>query len=866
MGSVFRNLSLEEALGVRNVRNVRGMTAGGSAGRFVRILSSQPSSCWLSCTPRAQRLDFSACTEFMSSRCISQVNIASEERVDGGTTGDNGHLVVDIKCIVFRVKSRPEVPAVVIVIDQRYRVDLKKVAECLDQFLEAGAVVRRQDVAMVDGGSLVDVVGFPVGEVPPFGFPSEEVVRIVDDALVHEHSLVRFGPGEGDVVIRGTDLLASGGVAADVRGKQLGSDKLVDGDLRAERDHLHDIGAGFQNAEPHRFEMVLRVVRKRKLAKRLLFATVVPALHGGRQSAYVRNARNSGSSLVWRHPETCQKCELQLIVGKTIERRYGAKFMEQTMLKRIVKGGYLRVTGVVQANSKNDACVDVVVHDLETLGTSLTGLEDERVGIMAPTSATSAGMPDQLAQRPTQQPYVNLTALKMRKKRKTVEEDDLMPEYEPARKCDVKMVTTMEDLLRVREALSASTAVSLDAEWRPSTRQGRSNPVSLLQLGVVGADKTSMDVYLIDMLELCFYNHNGFDRALSAEQRLLSDVLETMFGSDVPKLGFGLRYDIKRLRESYPWLPCFGGHAPITSHIDVGMLGRLAGKVKVHKNLSLSKLTAAVLNARLSKQEQMSDWGHRPLNERQISYASHDVACLVDLYDAILSASAPDILSARGSMDFVSLNLTELGSGHGAMGVGPGWYSGPDDGDERPVRSGLDANASELDRLKGRSKKLPIKYATCNPDLARSYLGDYVTSSGKEGAARAILPPEEAQRHSHAKRGGAMLELANAFLFFVNVPSRNYPNEFTDDGRMSWFSSRGQTLDHPVIKRILDGEKTLTLWCRRDKERYAYFGELAVDSVIEQEDGSLKVWYRLRDWDAISSSPTVAHVLAGNTL
>ena len=111
-----------------------------------------------------------------------------------------------------------------------------------------------------------------------------------------------------------------------------------------------------------------------------------------------------------------------------------------------------------------------------------------------------------------------------------------------------------------------------------------------------------------------------------------------------------------------------------------------------------------------------------------------------------------------------------------------------------------------------------------------------------------------------------MLELANAFLFFVNVPSRNYPNEFKDDGRMSWFSSRGQTLDHPVIKRILDGEKTLTLWCRRDKERYAYFGELAVDSVIEQEDGSLKVWYRLRDWDAISSSPTVAHVLAGNTL
>ncbi len=376
-----------------------------------------------------------------------------------------------------------------------------------------------------------------------------------------------------------------------------------------------------------------------------------------------------------------------------------------------------------------------------------------------------------------------------------------------------------------------------------------------------------MDVYLIDLLELCFYNHDGsFDRTLSAEQRLLSDVLESMFASDTPKLGFGLRYDIKRLRESYPWLPCFGGHAPIASHIDVGMLGRLAGKVKVHKNLSLGRLTAAVLNARLSKDEQMSDWGHRPLDERQILYASHDVACLVDIYDAIMSTSAPDLLSARGSMDFVSLNLTELGSGRGAMGAGHGWYSGqhrysgPDDG-----AGPRDTSASELDQLRCRPKKLPIKNATCDPDLARSYLGEYVAAPGKEGAVRAMLSPEEAAQHSHAKRGGAILEMANAFLFFVNIPSRKYPNEFTDDGKMSWFSSRGQTLDHPVIKRILGGEKTLTLWCRRDKERYVYFGELAVDAVVEQEDGSLKVWYKLIDWDNISSSGgTAAHVLAGN--
>lgn len=129
----------------------------------------------------------------------------------------------------------------------------------------------------------------------------------------------------------------------------------------------------------------------------------------------------------------------------------------------------------------------------------------------------------------------------------------------------------------------------------------------------------------------------------------------------------------------------------------------------------------------------------------------------------------------------------------------------------------------------------------------------------------ALIGREEAKKYNQVKRGGAIVEMANAFLFFVNIPSRNYPNEFTPDGKMSWFSGRGQTLDHPVIKRILDGEKHLTLWCRREKERYVYFGEMAVDSVIEQADGTLKVWFQLKEWTTFGTNPTVMHVLAGNS-
>ena len=744
-----------------------------------------------------------------------------------------------------------------------------------------------------DRDRLLDVVGFPAGEVPPFGFRTDGIVRIIDDTLVSEGALVRFGPEEGFVVIRGADLSLDGGVVASVG--EDAREPSTTTSSSSEDDNLRQIvvpGAlsPFNNT-PVQFDTLLRVVRKRKLAKRLLFATVVPGDAGGRH-AYGRNLRTSGS-LVWRHPVTSEPCELQMIIGKTIERRYGPKVMDQ-ILKRVVKGGYVRITGVLQANTKNDACVDVVVHDLETFRSSLTGLaavtppmplvSSTAAPMTASSGASGASGAGTLpaSRRPQQTPYVNLSTLKGKKKKNRLSEEDLVPEYRPARTFDVTPVADMGALLRLREALIAASAVSLDAEWRPSTQQGRSNPVSLLQVGVVGSDPATMDVFLVDMLELCFYKRDvDFGGPLTDEQIVLSDLLEAMFGNvGIYKLGFGLRYDVKRLRESYPWLPCFRGHASVSSHVDLGMLGRLAGKIKAHKNLSLSKLTAAVLNVRLSKEQQMSDWGSRPLTGQQISYASNDVSCLVDIYDALVAGDA-DILSSPKAREFVSLNLNELGRGGsggsggysegdeegqlGGNGSGSGWYSGSNEEGQfdTPV----------LSRPRP-PKKLPLKSCTADPTMARRFLGEYVDRSGKEGAVTALVGVEEAKKYNGAPRGGALIEMSNAFLLFVNVPSRNYPNEFSaigdeDGGRgqkMSWFSSRGQTLDHPVIKRLLDAERTVTLWCRRDRERYAFFGELNVDSVEEQADGTLKVWFRLVDWEAIRESATVRHVLAANQL
>jgi prolyl-tRNA editing enzyme YbaK/EbsC (Cys-tRNA(Pro) deacylase) len=800
-----------------------------------------------------------------------------------GSGGD----VVDIKCVVFRetcpgLGGRSSRPSIVAVVDQDRRVSISKLASCLGVVLgcDGDVQVKRQDVRMVERERLVEKVGFPAGEVPPFGFSRPDVVTIVDKELVARDVMVRFGPEDSRVVIEGEALLDGGGVAFDIscEGREVASSTADD------RCRFGGVGNNYNNNNNHndndddglaailpdgsgsmneagkevvRFERIFRVVRKRKLAKRLLFATVMPFLQGGVSQAYGRNSRNSGSSLAWRHPETNAACELQLIIGKTLEGRYGKKQME-VMLKRVVKGGYVRVVGVVQPNAKNDSCVDVIVHDLETLGASSVAVMSRQ-----PASTWETTDSREPFSRPEQQPYINLNTLKLKKKKKmVVSKDAMLPDYTPARRMAVETVRTMEDLQRLKLSIVSSSVVSLDAEWRPSTRQGKSNPVSLLQLGVCSSNDTeTMQVFLIDMLELCFYKRDqSMEACLTREQLVLNEILEDLFAKpEVLKLGFGLRYDVKRMRESYPWLPCFQKQSNVCSHVDLGMLARLDGMIKSSKNLSLRKLAATALGLGLSKEEQLSDWGARPLTDRQIQYASNDVACLVDIYDVILRRH-PDILSGPKAMDYVALSLWDLGTGTGDNLVGQGYSTLSNN------NKNLGGSALELVR-KQSAKKLPLKECSCDPvnGPVRAFLGEYVAKGGKVGCVEALIGLEESKKYNAVPRGGALIELENAFLVFVNVPSKVYPNSF-EDGKMSWFSSRGQTFEHPVIRRLLNGTKSIHLWCRREKERYVYFGEMEIDhnAIHEQEDGALKIWYRLLDWPALSVSATVLHVLEAN--
>lgn len=150
--------------------------------------------------------------------------------------------------------------------------------------------------------------------------------------------------------------------------------------------------------------------------------------------------------------------------------------------------------------------------------------------------------------------------------------------------------------------------VGLDCEWQPFSSRLRElpTPVSLLQLATPDA------VYLLDLLALCAEQGNGagevleegraggegvpagsrtsssgsstsgsslsttpearassdageqHEAALSPLQRRLSALMLRLFGDpSIIKAGFGLSTDLRRLCESYPWLPCFGADGAV---------------------------------------------------------------------------------------------------------------------------------------------------------------------------------------------------------------------------------------------------------------------------------------------------------------
>ena len=140
--------------------------------------------------------------------------------------------------------------------------------------------------------------------------------------------------------------------------------------------------------------------------------------------------------------------------------------------------------------------------------------------------------------------------------------------------------------------------LGFDTETRPSFKKGIVNPVSLLQL------TSSTQAFLLRI------NKIGLPKEIA---NILGD-------ESVKKIGLAIKDDIKILRNITEFEP--KGFLDLQDYVgDFGIEAR-----------SLKKITAIVLNQRVSKSQQVTNWEREELSDAQQIYAATDAWACLQIY------------------------------------------------------------------------------------------------------------------------------------------------------------------------------------------------------------------------------------------
>ena len=170
----------------------------------------------------------------------------------------------------------------------------------------------------------------------------------------------------------------------------------------------------------------------------------------------------------------------------------------------------------------------------------------------------------------------------------------------PLRQYDgpIKLIDTEEEVPAAIKELSKCNLLGFDTETRPVFRKGVSYPPSLIQLA------TEDCVYLLHL------NH------ISLSER----IKELLSSAYIIKTGVAVINDVKELRQVSPFED--------NGFVD---LGDLARSLEMQTN-GLRNLAANLLDFRISKGVQCSNWGRKELTPQQITYAATDAWVSREIY------------------------------------------------------------------------------------------------------------------------------------------------------------------------------------------------------------------------------------------
>jgi ribonuclease D len=162
----------------------------------------------------------------------------------------------------------------------------------------------------------------------------------------------------------------------------------------------------------------------------------------------------------------------------------------------------------------------------------------------------------------------------------------------------IQLIDSMEAFERAIKEIRQESVLGFDTETRPSFRKGKVYPTSLIQIAS------------LDRAWILRVSRIGYPAAL----------LDFLSGENPMKIGLGLQDDLRRLRADFQFEP--RGFLDLQHYVEAFRIDEKG----------LKKISGIVLNRRISKSQQVSNWDADVLSEAQLRYAATDAWICLMIY------------------------------------------------------------------------------------------------------------------------------------------------------------------------------------------------------------------------------------------
>jgi ribonuclease D len=163
------------------------------------------------------------------------------------------------------------------------------------------------------------------------------------------------------------------------------------------------------------------------------------------------------------------------------------------------------------------------------------------------------------------------------------------------------VIDSLEAFKQEIERIEQEPVLGFDTETRPSFKKGKVYPTSLIQISS------------LEQSWIIRVNRIGYPKRL----------LKLLSGELPLKIGLGLQDDLRKLRADFQFEP--QGFLDLQSYVAAFRIDEKG----------LKKISGIVLNRRISKSQQVSNWDADVLSEAQLRYAATDAWICLMIYNSL---------------------------------------------------------------------------------------------------------------------------------------------------------------------------------------------------------------------------------------